>query len=506
VSKNISGGVQHAYMISLLLLFMLGAAYTTKSQDLPTDKVNALIDRKVLTFDGHSYTFKKGIIQGRYMEDSISGHECPDAPFPKWEEFHLKKCTYQQPDVKAPGKRKTATAIMLNPEKEVLAKWIIASCLIVKGDADIDACANKLAYTIIEVSGSQFAIAGIVLEDERPKNKPDGVQEAYTFRDGVTVSVQDGMSVGFTGMFGPDENGIALDPNKEVLSTASGAGPARIQNTTRQMYRAYMGAQAKDVTGTKWVDVVRELYQDAWRRAHDDAKPETVEKYRNDLMVAKCYSLMGVKPPKKTSGSTHVSLLTPTETNWGCYDPRPGHPTTEEKQAFVTEVIPYAQEAEQSYGIPAAALIAMACNEGGYGFTRTALEANNIYGWKYYGSTAAEGRNKWILSCQPSSDPNNRYVKFSDRKDAVLFVARKLSTLPAYRKAAQKYLSERAAGVDIETAVGDWVRGIVPAYNPYPHYVKTTVKFMNNYLSPSDSKSEVANLYQYSASVTTHPQ
>jgi len=39
--------------------------------------------------------------------------------------FPLKKCTYNQPDKNAPKKVKTATIIMLNPEKEVLAKWII---------------------------------------------------------------------------------------------------------------------------------------------------------------------------------------------------------------------------------------------------------------------------------------------------------------------------------------------------------------------------------------------
>jgi hypothetical protein len=444
------------------------------------------------------------------MEEDIHGGKCPDAPSPfkNWKGFPLIKCTYTQPDNKAPHRLKTATVIMLNPEKEVLAKWIVASCVIVKGTTDVDACAKKLALKIITVSGSQFAVAGIVLEDEHPTHpdgtQGDGIQEAYTFRDGVTVSVQGGMSVGFTGMFGEAENNIALDPNREVLSTASNAGPARIQNTTRQEYMDYMGAQAKDVTGIKWLDVVRGLYQDAWRRAHDDAKPETVEKYRNDLMVAKCYALMGIKPPKKTSDSAHALSLAAAETNWGCYDPQPGHPTAEEKQAFVNEISPYAQEAERRYGVPAAALIAMACNEGGYGFTRTALQANNIYGWKYYGTGAAEGRNKWILSCQPASDPNNKYIKFNDRKDAVLFVARKLSTLPAYRKAAQKYMSERAEGVSVEVAVNNWVRGIVPAYNPYPHYPMTTMRFMNNYLSPSDAKSERANLYQYSSSVTDH--
>jgi len=162
-----------------------------------------------------------------------------------------------------------------------------------------------LLIQIIGASNSQFAVSGIVLEDQRKMNKvgkkvsgEDGIQEAYIFRDGVTVRVQDGIPVGFTETFGENENNIALDPNKEVLETASKDGPARIQSTTRQMYKDYLGNNAREVDGIKWLDVVRELYQDAWKRAHNDALPETVEKYRNDLMVAKCYSLMKVKPPR----------------------------------------------------------------------------------------------------------------------------------------------------------------------------------------------------------------
>src|SRR5207253_2537068 len=36
----------------------------------------------------------------------------------------------------------------------------------------------------------------------------------------------------------------------------------------------------------EWLDVVRDLYQQAWSRANDNNIPESVEKYRNELMVA----------------------------------------------------------------------------------------------------------------------------------------------------------------------------------------------------------------------------
>jgi hypothetical protein len=142
-------------------------------------------------------------------------------------------------------------------------------------------------------------VAGLVLEDQRPSTNPDGVQEAYTFRDGVTVQLKNGLPVGFTGVYSESDIKFALDSASEVEMTASNSGPARIQSTSRQDYKAYMGSQAMDVSGLNWLKVVRESYQDAWKRAHDVALPETVAKYRNDLMVARCYRLEGISPPPK---------------------------------------------------------------------------------------------------------------------------------------------------------------------------------------------------------------
>src|SRR5262245_23103479 len=137
MSENIYREVKSVFITSLLFLFIFSTAFAAKSQDLPMDKVNALVSRKVLKFDGESFLFKKGIIAGRYMEDDVKGG-CTDATLLNWEEFPLKKCTYNQPDKNAPKKIKTATVIMLNPGKEILAKWIIASCLIVRGNINID--------------------------------------------------------------------------------------------------------------------------------------------------------------------------------------------------------------------------------------------------------------------------------------------------------------------------------------------------------------------------------
>lgn len=184
---------------------------------------------------------------------------------------------------------------------------------------------------------------------------------------------------------------------------------------------------------------------------------------------------------------------------WGCYDPQPGHPTSAEKTAFINEMKTYAQEAEATYGTPAAALLAMACNESGYGFTRIAIYAKNYFGWKWYSSTAAGGRTYWILDCQPASDPNNKYVVFSSRRDCVMFVAMKLATMSIYKDDTDQYKVDIANGVNIVVAVNTWVEGVqASGYNPSYDWVVITEKMMNNYMTPSYTYSSTYNLYKYS--------
>lgn len=184
---------------------------------------------------------------------------------------------------------------------------------------------------------------------------------------------------------------------------------------------------------------------------------------------------------------------------WDCYAPQPGHPTSAEKTAFVNEISVYAREAETTWGPPAAALVAMACNESGYGFTRIGLYANNLFGWKYYGSVSAGGRSPYTLSCQPSWDPNNQYVSFPDRRDCVMFVAMKLATMAIYKDDTDRYISDIRGGVSTTTAVNRWVQGIASSgYNPYSTYVSTTQKYLNNYMTPSTTFSSTYNLYKYS--------
>lgn len=181
----------------------------------------------------------------------------------------------------------------------------------------------------------------------------------------------------------------------------------------------------------------------------------------------------------------------PNDPRWDCYAPEPGHPTSAEKTAFIEDNAPAAQEAERTYGTPAAAILAMAAVEGGYGFTRTSLFANNSFGYKFTTAAAAEWRSPYTLACQPSWDVGNRYIVFRDLRDGILFVSRKLATRADwanYKGPTDRYRADRAAGRDLVSAVNRWVDGIADAgYNYDPPKYKRTIK----------AAMASANLYAY---------
>jgi hypothetical protein len=134
-----------------------------------------------------------------------------------------------------------------------------------------------------------------------------------------------------------------------------------------------------------------------------------------------------------------AALPDPNNPHWECYSAQPGHPTDAEKSAFIRATAPSAQAAEHTGGPPAAGLLAMSALESGFGFTRTALFANNLFGWKFTGQAAADGRQAWVLTCQPASDPNNNYVVFHDGGDSVAFVAGRLVKMARYATITQHF-------------------------------------------------------------------
>lgn len=180
---------------------------------------------------------------------------------------------------------------------------------------------------------------------------------------------------------------------------------------------------------------------------------------------------------------------------WGCYDPKPGHPTAPEWAAFVAEVSALSLEAEVNHGGPAPALAAMAVQESGYGFTRTALFANNLFGFKWT-STGAGNFPSYELTCQPADDPGKLYIKFATRRESVEFVANRLAKSRYYKPATAAFRKALEEGEPREGAVITWVKSIADSYNGHPEeYKLAVVRVMNDPITPSDKRSAERTLF-----------
>jgi hypothetical protein len=186
---------------------------------------------------------------------------------------------------------------------------------------------------------------------------------------------------------------------------------------------------------------------------------------------------------------------------WGCAEPQPGHPTAAERRAFIDEAGRLATMAEERHGVPAAAIAAMAIQESGYGWTRLALETNNLLAWKYVSDEGAGGRKFWVLDC-PGQRSADRFVVFADRAEAVDFVAGQLASSDNYRAATERYRRDRAAGGDVVAAVDRWVDGIADPYSSQPEAYRAALRrVMNDPFDPSDQRSPERNLYRLSESI-----
>lgn len=193
----------------------------------------------------------------------------------------------------------------------------------------------------------------------------------------------------------------------------------------------------------------------------------------------------------------------------GCYDPLPGHPTAAEKISFITQNAVYAQEVEKRFGVPAAGILAISAPESGYGFTKTGRLAKNPFGFKYNGKESSGNRPYYTLTCQPSWDKNNKYIKFNDFHEAFLFVGEKLATLKDigggkrnYKAHTDRYIADRKNGVDVKTAVNRWIDGIANAgYNYAPATYKPKIKSFASNMETGKGWSDKYNAYQYSMNI-----
>jgi len=160
--------------------------------------------------------------------------------------------------------------------------------------------------------------------------------------------------------------------------------------------------------------------------------------------------------------------------NNNAYQAALDRPTEEDRAQFVADLGELAIEAQRDYGVPACLVGGMAVVEGGYGFTRLAYFANNLFAMKYWNqkdpSGAASGVATWQLRGQPdeawdgsvkvtasygtdravfdeSRRYDNRYRAFETRAEAVAYLAGKVLQSASRRPFVDNYWINRKAGV-----------------------------------------------------------
>ena len=177
-------------------------------------------------------------------------------------------CSYQHQNTGGAKESRKGRVYMIQPDTDRIASWIINSCQDARGTVT-QTCIRATACQVKIQSGTQFPVAGIVTEDMAG----DGFRKSYAFRDGVTVVI-DGIPHATRTQLNAQEIALALerDLGPKLLSTASKEGPARIQGTIRDDYLKTGGSE--DVTGLKWLNVVRSTFQKA------------LQSDRNELMTA----------------------------------------------------------------------------------------------------------------------------------------------------------------------------------------------------------------------------
>jgi Mannosyl-glycoprotein endo-beta-N-acetylglucosaminidase len=189
---------------------------------------------------------------------------------------------------------------------------------------------------------------------------------------------------------------------------------------------------------------------------------------------------------------------------WSCHGAKPGHPTADERALFVREASELALRAEKKYGVPAAALAAIAIAESTYGWTRPALEANNLFAWKASRALVKEGK-AFVPPCDRRRIRRTGYQVFHSRAQGFDHVASRLAAMAAYRRHTDEYRAKRSAGKVSPAAVDAWLSGIARRYSGEPQPFITKLKrIMNDPIEPSDTLSAERNLYRLSAHVAIH--
>jgi hypothetical protein len=167
--------------------------------------------------------------------------------------------------------------------------------------------------------------------------------------------------------------------------------------------------------------------------------------------------------------------------------------------SFIREVSELAVKAEKKHGVPASALAAIAIAESSYGWTRPALEANNLFAWKAGRAAAAAGK-LYVPPCERRRGARSGFLVFASRAEAFDYVASRLAAMTLYREHTDAYRAARKRGDSAEAAVDAWLSAIAGRYSSRPQrFAKKIRRIMNDPVVPSDTLSPSTNLYRLSA-------
>jgi len=192
--------------------------------------------------------------------------------------------------------------------------------------------------------------------------------------------------------------------------------------------------------------------------------------------------------------------------NLYAYNAAIGKPANDsERKAFLDRIKPLAISAQETTKVPACAIGGMAILESGYGFTRTAYFANNLFGMKVW--NGQDTPNNWQLKGQPDEtdersvkiiknhglsqdnkprkeclvydkkrkeDVNencvvfeekdrkdNRYRKFADYEAVINYFAGEQVQKQRYKRALETYLQNRQAGMAVADACKTYIYDLV---------------------------------------------
>ncbi|WP_156864304.1 hypothetical protein [Casimicrobium huifangae] len=227
------------FLFAILITFVVNAAEAVPQSDI----------------EAFAAKIETPLRAARYMVDA-----CSPTTIAGWEDYATVRCKYTVTDKKT-GATKDGLVVLLNPSSTVLSAWIMNACEAIRPSEPLTNCAQRLFRRVLEQSGGQFPVAGIVYEDILPH---DGVQEAYGFSDGVTTLLQ-GVKHRRTEPFSTAELEAAL--SAQPIRTASEAAFARLVGVSRAEY--LKSNPSTDVTNLNWLAVVRGEHKKAMKSARN---------------------------------------------------------------------------------------------------------------------------------------------------------------------------------------------------------------------------------------------